>query len=101
MFKVKEYKELELPKEYKRFEEIHPIHLPRKQAFNYLKNRGITQEIIDMFHKYFPPLNDHQASSDEIIEEKTFEEVTETDLELMDSDSDYSDSDYSDSEDSE
>jgi curved DNA-binding protein CbpA len=61
----------------------------------------ITQEIIDMLHKYFPPLNDHQASSTEIIEEKTFEEVTETDLEFMDSDSDYSDSEYSDSEDSE
>jgi len=69
--------------------------------FKCVNKTKITQEIIDMFHKYFPPLNDHQASSDEIIEEKTFEEVTETDLELMDSDSDYSDSDYSDSEDSE
>jgi DnaJ-class molecular chaperone len=67
--------------------------------FKCVNQTKITQEIIDMFHKYFPPLNDHTASSDEIVEEKTFEEVTETDLEFMDSD--YSESDYSDSEDSE
>ncbi len=38
--KQKVYKELELPKEYKKFEEIHPLHVPRKEAFNYLKKRG-------------------------------------------------------------
>jgi DnaJ-class molecular chaperone len=69
--------------------------------FKCVNKTKITQEIIDMFHKYFPPLNDHQASSTEIIEDKTFEDVTETDLEFMDSDSDYSDSEYSDSEESE
>ena len=47
--KEKVFKELELPKEYKRFDEIHPVHIPRKEAFNYLKKRGITQEIIDKF----------------------------------------------------
>ncbi len=47
--KKKEFKELELPKEYKKFEEIHPLHLPRKEALNYLKKRGITQEIIDKY----------------------------------------------------
>lgn len=47
--KEKVFKELELPKEYKKFDEIHPLHIPRKEAFNYLKKRGITQEIIDKF----------------------------------------------------
>jgi DNA primase len=47
--KEKVFKELELPKEYKKFEEIHPLHIPRKEAFNYLKKRGITQEIIDKY----------------------------------------------------
>jgi hypothetical protein len=40
---------LELPKEYKKFDEVHPLHIPRKEAFNYLKKRGITQEIIDKY----------------------------------------------------
>ena len=47
--KEKIFKELELPKEYKKFDEIHPLHIPRKEAFNYLKKRGITQEIIDKY----------------------------------------------------
>jgi DNA primase len=47
--KEREYKTLELPKEYKKFEDIHPLHLPRKEALNYLKKRGITQEIIDKY----------------------------------------------------
>ena len=47
--KEKAFKELELPKEYKKFDEIHPLHIPRKEAFNYLKKRGITQEIIDKY----------------------------------------------------
>ena len=69
--------------------------------FKCVNKTKITQEIIDMFHKYFPPLNDYQGSSTEIIEEKTFEDVTETDLEFMDSDSDYSDSESEYSEESE
>jgi DNA primase len=47
--KEKIFKELELPKEYKKFDEVHPLHIPRKEAFNYLKKRGITQEIIDKY----------------------------------------------------
>jgi DNA primase len=47
--KERDYKTLELPKEYKKFEEIHPLHVPRKEAFNYLKKRGITQETIDKY----------------------------------------------------
>ena len=62
----------------------------------------ITQEIIEIFLKYFPPLSEEPASSsDTIIEDKTFESVTETDLEFMDSDysDSESDSEYSESED--
>ena len=44
--KEKVFKKLELPKEYKKFEDINPLHIPRKEAFNYLKKRGISQEII-------------------------------------------------------
>lgn len=47
--KEKVFKKLELPKEYKKFEDINPLHIPRKEAFNYLKKRGISQEIIDKY----------------------------------------------------
>jgi DNA primase len=47
--KEKVYKKLELPKEYKKFDEIHPLHIPRKEALNYLKKRGITDEIIQKY----------------------------------------------------
>ncbi len=41
---------MELPKEYKKFEEIHPLHIPRKEAYNYLKKRGITDNIINKYN---------------------------------------------------
>ena len=47
--KEKVYKKLELPKEYKKFDEVHPLHIPRKEALNYLKKRGITEEIIEKY----------------------------------------------------
>jgi DNA primase len=47
--KEKIYKPLQLPKEFKKFEEIHPLHIPRKEAYNYLKKRGITDEIIEKY----------------------------------------------------
>ena len=47
--KEKVYKKLELPKEYKKFDEVHPLHIPRKEALNYLKKRGITDEIIEKY----------------------------------------------------
>jgi len=47
--KEKVYKKLELPKEYKKFDEIHPLHVPRKEALNYLRKRGITDEIIEKY----------------------------------------------------
>jgi len=45
----KEYKKLELPKEYQRFSDVHPAHMKRREAFNYLKKRGITEEIIEKY----------------------------------------------------
>ena len=48
--KEKVYKPMELPKEYKKFEEIHPLHIPRKEAYNYLKKRGITDDIINKYN---------------------------------------------------
>jgi DNA primase len=47
--KEKVYKPLVLPKEFKKFEEIHPLHIPRKEAYNYLKKRGITDDIIKKY----------------------------------------------------
>jgi len=59
--------------------------------FKCVNKTKITPEIIETFLKYFPPLTEEPASSsDTVIEEKTFESVTESDLEFMDSD--YSDS---------
>jgi DNA primase len=48
--KEKVYKPMELPKEYKKFEEIHPLHIPRKEAYNYLKKRGIGDDIINKYN---------------------------------------------------
>jgi len=43
------YKVLKLPKEYQKFEDVSPIYPPRGQAYNYLKRRGITDEIIKKY----------------------------------------------------
>ena len=45
----RQYKVLKLPQEYKRFDEVNPIYPPRAQAYNYLKRRGITDEIIKKY----------------------------------------------------
>ena len=47
--KEKKYEVLKLPKEYKKFSEVSSIYPPRAQAYNYLKRRGITEEIIDKY----------------------------------------------------
>ena len=47
--KEKVYKKLELPKEYKKFDEVHPLHIPRKEAINYLHKRGISDYIIEKY----------------------------------------------------
>ncbi len=45
----RQYKPLKLPKEYQRFDEVNPIYPPRAQAYNYLKRRGITDDIIKKY----------------------------------------------------
>jgi hypothetical protein len=45
----KEYKKLKLPEEYQRFSDVHPVHIKRREAYNYLKRRGITDEIIEKY----------------------------------------------------
>lgn len=47
--KQKEYVKLKLPKEFKRFDEVSSVYPPRAQAYNYLKRRGITDEIIEKY----------------------------------------------------
>lgn len=45
----RKYQKLVLPKEYQKFSEVNPKYPPRAQAYNYLKNRGITDEIIEKY----------------------------------------------------
>ena len=45
----RKYKALRIPKEYQRFSDVSPIYPPRAQAYNYLKRRGITDDIIKLF----------------------------------------------------
>jgi DNA primase len=47
--KQKEYEVLRLPKEYQKFEDVNPKYPPRAQAYNYLKRRGITDEMIEKY----------------------------------------------------
>ena len=47
--KEKEYKKLRIPREYKKFSEVSAIYPPRAQAYNYLKRRGITDEMIERY----------------------------------------------------
>lgn len=45
----RKYKVLRLPKEFKRFSEVSRAYPPRAQAYNYLKRRGVTDEIIEKY----------------------------------------------------
>ena len=45
----RQYKVLKLPNEYKKFSEVSKIYPPRAQAYNYLKRRGVTDEIIEKY----------------------------------------------------
>ena len=40
---------LRLPKEFISFKDYNPLHVPHKQARNYLRDRGITDEIIEKY----------------------------------------------------
>jgi len=45
----KQYKKLVLPKEYHKFEDVSDVFPEKRRAINYLKGRGITQDIIDKY----------------------------------------------------
>jgi len=45
----RKYKVLRLPKEFKRFSEVSKVYPPRAQAYNYLKRRGVTDDIIEKY----------------------------------------------------
>lgn len=45
----KEYQKLRIPREYQKFSDVSPIYPPRAQAYNYLKRRGITNEMIERY----------------------------------------------------
>lgn len=69
--------------------------------FKCVNKTKITEEIIEVLTRIFPPLIEKPDVPDEELITKEFEIVTETDLELLedsdsDSDSDYSDESYTD-----
>lgn len=45
----KKYKVLRLPDQYRKFDEINNVYPPKRKALNYLRDRGVTQEIIDKY----------------------------------------------------
>lgn len=45
----KQYNKLKLPENFKKFNEVSKIYPIRRQAYNYLINRGITDEMIEKF----------------------------------------------------
>lgn len=47
--KEKEYQVLRLPKEFRHFRDVNPKYPPRAQAYNYLKRRGVTDEMIERY----------------------------------------------------
>jgi len=59
--KEKKIPKLRLPKSYKKFNEVSTIYPVRKQAMNYLKNRGITEEIIEKYQIGFCDDGDHSG----------------------------------------
>jgi DNA primase len=48
--KEKVYDKIKLPEGYQKFKDVHPAHIPRREAYNYLKNRGVTDEMIEFYH---------------------------------------------------
>lgn len=50
-FKKKEkvYDKIKLPEGYQKFKDVHPLHIPRREAYNYLKSRGVTDQMIEFY----------------------------------------------------
>ncbi len=49
-------KKLTLPEGFTLFKDSSPVYPVRRQAYNYLKNRGITDEIIEKYKSWVDPL---------------------------------------------
>jgi DNA primase len=47
--KEKKYDKIKLPEGYQKFKDVHPVHIPRREAYNYLKSRGITDDMIEQY----------------------------------------------------
>lgn len=57
----RKYQRLRLPKEYQKFSDVSPIYPPRTQAYNYLKRRGVTDEIIEKYDIGFATEGDYSG----------------------------------------
>jgi len=57
--KEKKYIKLKLPDDFKLFKDVNPIHPVRRQAYNYLQSRGITDDIIEKYKIGFCGTGDH------------------------------------------
>lgn len=57
--KEKVYQKLVLPKEYNKFSEVHKLHIARREAYNYLKKRGVTDEMIERYDIGFADSGDY------------------------------------------
>ncbi len=47
--KEKVYDKIKLPEGYQKFKDVHHAHIPRREAYNYLKKRGVTDEMIEFY----------------------------------------------------
>jgi DNA primase len=57
----KKYQEMVLPESYTKFSDSNPIYPVRRQAYNYLKSRGITDEIIEKYNIGFCDQGSHSG----------------------------------------
>jgi DNA primase len=59
--KEKKLPKLRLPEGYKKFSEVSQVYPVRRQAMNYLKNRGITDEMVEKYQIGFCDTGDHNG----------------------------------------
>jgi len=59
--KEKRVPKLKLPEGYKKFSEVNKIYPVRKQAINYLYNRGISDDVIEKYQIGFCDVGDHNG----------------------------------------
>jgi DNA primase len=57
----KKYQKMVLPESYTKFSDSNPIYPVRRQAYNYLKSRGITDEIIEKYNIGFCDQGSHSG----------------------------------------